>query len=160
MNNLQSRKEVIAHAAPERHSQLRAAAESLNRRNVDGAVLELMSEAVQRLTLLAYEQDEGGYCNIDAVTNRLLIPAPWGRAGYARWGLRAAESVVLREIMQRRQVQRKNSPPGLFLYDRAGRTWRLNRFDFENYNDAESYWARWPLGMAEYRAARAERVGR
>ena len=116
-------------------------------------------EAMQRLTLLAYEQDDHGYCNIDPVTHRLLIPAPWGRAGHRRWGITPSESVVLREMIQRRQAQQGNRPPGLWLYDRARRAWRLNLFDFDRVQDGQRYWQRWPLTVQEYREARSKRLG-
>lgn len=152
------RKGDIAQASPQRHSALRAAAETLSRRNADQAVVELFAEAMQRLTLLAFERDQDGFCNIDPVTNRLLIPAPWGRAGHRRWGITPSEAVVLREIIQRRQLGRDGRAPGLWLYDRTRRCWRLNLFDFDTLPDAQRYWQRWPLTVQEYRAARSHRL--
>ena len=90
------RKPAITTTTPARFTAIRQAAEVLNRRNADAAIVELFSEAMQRLTLLAYEQDEAGYCNIDPVTWRLLIPAPHGRSGYRRWGISRRESDALR----------------------------------------------------------------
>jgi hypothetical protein len=153
------RKAAISSASPARHTAISRAAESLSRRNADAAIIELMMEAVQRLTLLAYERDADGYCNIDGVTGKLLIPAPWGRAGHKRWGITPSESVVLREMMQCRQAQRDDRPPGLWLYDRARRCWRLNLFDFDALADGQRYWVRWPLTVGEYREARSRRVG-
>ena len=153
------RKGEVAQAAPARHAALRHAAEALSRRNVDGATVELFSEAMQRLTLLAYEMDADGYCNVDGVTGRLLIPAPFGRLGYKRWGLRRIESTLLREMIQQRQIGQKGRAPGLWLYDRTQRTWRLNLFDFDALADAQRYWQRWPLTVAEYRIARSARLG-
>ena len=153
------RKGEIAQATPPRHTNIQRAAEALSRRNADAATVELFMEAMQRLTLLAYEQDDHGYCNIDPVTHRLLIPAPWGRAGHRRWGITPSESVVLREMIQRRQAQQGNRPPGLWLYDRARRAWRLNLFDFDRVQDGQRYWQRWPLTVQEYREARSKRLG-
>lgn len=153
-----TRKEAIAQAAPARHTALRKAAEDLSRRNVDAAIVELFMEAMQRLTLLAYEQDGHGYCNIDPVTGKLLIPAPWGRAGYRRWGITPSESVVLREMVQRRQMGRDGRAPGLWLYDASRRSWRLNLFDFDTLRDGQAYWQRWPLTVVEYRQARTARL--
>ena len=152
------RKAAISQAAPERHSAIRKAAESLSRRNADSAVVELFSEAMQRLTLLAYEQDEAGYLHIDAVTWRLLIPAPWGRSGHKKWKITRTESVVLREILQQRQAQTDHTPPGLWLYDRTRRSWRLNLFDYDLVGDGQQYWQRWPLTVQEYRQARSRRA--
>ena len=154
------RKAAISQAAPERHSRLRAAAESLSRHNADRATVELFMEAMQRLTLLAYEQDEAGYVNIDPVTHRLLLPAPWGRAGHRKWGMTSTESIALREMIQARQPQTVDRPPGLWLYDRSRRSWRLNVWDFDALADGQRYFTRWPLTVAEYRAARSRRLAR
>lgn len=162
MNNLPAtmeRKATLATVAPQRHTVLREAADSLSRHNADGALVELFMEAMQRLTLLAYEQDAHGYCNIDPATAKLLIPAPWGRAGHQRWGLTHSESEVLREMVQQRQIGRDGRPPGLWLYDRTRRTWRVNLYDFDTLPDAQKYWKKWPLGVAEYRACRGVRLG-
>lgn len=153
------RKQGIAQATPERHTAVRRAAEALSRRNADAAIVELFSEAMQRLTLLAYEHDADGYCNIDPVTWRILIPLPFGKAGHRRWGISVSESVVLREMIQQRQAQRVNRPPGLWQYDRARRQWRVNIFDFDTLTDGQRYWQRWPLTVAEYRQARSRRLG-
>lgn len=154
-----ARKGQVMQAAPQRHMSLRRAAEALSRRNADQAVVELMMEALQRLTLLAYEQDAYGYCNIDPVTHRLLIPAPFGRAGHKRWGITGTEAVILREMMQQRQAQTEDRPPGLWLYDRTRRCWLLNLFDYDTLADGQHYWQRWALTVPEYRAARAQRLG-
>lgn len=153
------RKGIIAAAAPARHNAISRAAEALSRRNADQAVVELFMEAMQRLTLLAYECDTDGFCNIDPITNRLLIPAPWGKTGHKRWGITPSESMVLREIVQQRQPQRADRPPGLWLYDRTRRTWRLNLFDFDTLADGQRYWQKWPITVSEYRAARSQRLG-
>lgn len=154
-----TRKEGIAQVSPQRHTTIQRAAEALSRRNADAAVVELFNEAMQRLTLLAYESDADGYCNIDPVTHRLLIPAPWGRAGHRKWGIMPSESVVLREMIQQRQMGHEGRAPGLWLYDRTRRAWRLNLFDFDTVQDGQRYWQRWPLGVAEYRQARSRRLG-
>ena len=154
-----ARKGEVGQAAPARHTTLRNAAEALSRRNFDGATVELFMEAMQRLTLLAYEVDADGYCNVDGVTGRLLIPAPFGRLGYKRWGLRRIESTLLREMIQQRQIGHNGRSPGLWLYDRTQRTWRLNLYDFNTLADGQRYWQRWPLTVAEYRQARSARLG-
>lgn len=153
------RKGDIAAAAPQRHTTIQRAAQALSRRNADQATVELFAEAMQRLTLLAYERDDHGYCNIDPVTWRLLIPVPWGKAGHRRWGITASESVILREMLQQRQAQRADRPPGVWLYDRTRRAWLLNLFDFDTLADGQRYWSKWPLSVAEYRQARSRRLG-
>ncbi len=154
-----ARKGEIAQAAPQRHTALRHAAETLSRRNVDAATVELFMEAMQRLTLLAYEHDADGYCNIDGVTGRLLLPAPFGRVGHKRWGLTRVESTLLREMIQQRQIGQKGRAPGLWVYDHSQRTWRLNLYDFDILADGQRYWQKWPLTVAELRQARSTRLG-
>ena len=154
------RKQGIAGTTPARHTSLRAAAESLSRRNIDAAVVEILMEAVQRATQLAYERDDSGLlCNVDSVTFKLLVPAPWGRNGYKRWGLRLVEGVCLREVMQQRQRPSADRPPGLFLYDRTERSWRVNMFDYDFLSDAQRYWEKHPISVQEYRAAHRQRFG-
>jgi len=150
-----SRKEALSHADPPRHSALRAAAESLSLRNVDQSVVELFMEALSRLVDLCYEVDAAGLCNVDAITNRILIPLPFGKSGHAKWGLRTQESNILRAILKARQGQ-----PGLFLYDTSRRSWHINRYDYESRQVAMSYLARYPITVAEFRAARSKLVGK
>lgn len=154
------RKGDIAQASPQRFAVVQRAAESLSRRNADAAVVEVFAEAMQRLTLLAYEVDDSGhYSTIDSVTWRILIPLPFGKLGHRRWGITPSESLVLREMIQRRQLERDGRPPGLWLYDRARRAWRLNLFDFDRLADGQRYWVKWPLTVQEYREARSIRLG-
>lgn len=145
----------IAQAAPARHTTLRKAAESLSLRNIDQAVIELFMEALSRLVDLCFEEDSGGFCNIDSVTNRILIPLPWGRNGHNAWGIRPQEANVLRAIVGARQRQ-----PGLFLYDTSRRCWRVNLYDYSSREVAMRYLTRYPVGIGEYRAARLKVVGR
>jgi hypothetical protein len=154
-----ARKGDIAQATPQRYTALRHAAEALSRKNVDAALVELFGEAMQRLTLLAYEVDQDGYCNIDGITGRLLLPAPFGRLGHKRWGLSRVESTLLREMIQQRQIGRNGRAPGLWIYDHSQRTWRVNLYDFDTVADGQRYWQRWPLTVAEYRQARSARLG-
>ena len=152
MNNIVqtvSRKGDIMQTAPQRYMSLRAAAENLSLRNADQAVCELFNEALMRLVDLCFEEDAGGFCNIDSITHRLLIPAPFGRSGHTRWGIRPQEANILRRILFERQRR-----VGLFLYDKSRRCWRLNLRDFPGRDIAMSYLADCPVGIGEYRAAR------
>jgi len=158
MNGLHTtlaRKPTIAAAKPERYTTLRAAADTLSRRNADGAICELMNEALARLVDLAYEEDAGGLCNVDAATGKLLIPLPWGRNGHARWGVRPQEANILREILF--TWQRAGVP--LLFYDRSRRAWFVNRTDYPDRAVAGSWLARCQVTIAVYRAARAKRLG-
>lgn len=149
------RKADVSNTQPERHTALRKAAESLSLRNVDQAVCELFNEALARLVQLAYEQDAGGYCNIDGVTGKLLIPLPWGRNGHQQWSLRPQEAEILRQIL----FDWQQPGPTLLIYDRARRSWRVNLFDFGNIHLAKQWLAKYQVSIATYRASRSKRVG-
>lgn len=148
------RKQELSNAAPERYTGLRAVAESLSLRNVDAATCELFNEALARLMALAYEEDAGGYCNIDRVTGKILIPLPWGRNGYAKWGLRPQEANILREILFTWQRE----APTLFFYDRLRRAWFVNVGDYANIHLAKQWLVRHQVSIGVYRAARAKRL--
>lgn len=149
------RKAEIAGTKPSRHTALRRAAESLSRRNADAAVCELLNEALAACVRLCYEKDDDGQpSSIDPVTLRLLVPVPWGRAGHRRWGLRPQESNVLRAILFEREQD-----GGLFLYDRSRRSWLLNVAAYPSLKTAAAYLERYPVGVAEYRAARDKHLG-
>ena len=160
MNNLNGlhktleRKGGIAQTEPPRHSSLRAAAESLSLRNVDGAICELMNEALARLVQLAYELDEGGFCNIDAVTGKLLIAAPWGRNGQGVWGIRPQEANILRQILFDWQYP----GPTLLRFDKSRRSWFVNLYDFDDYAAASRWLDKHQVTVDMYRAARAKRA--
>lgn len=150
------RKGDIVAAKPQRHTALRKAAETLSRRNVDQAVVELLNEALGACVRLVYERnDDGTPSSVDHVTARILVPLPWGRAGCARWGLRRMEGDVMRKVMLARQ-----DGPGLFLYDRSRRSWFLNVTDYPSLRSALGYVAQQPIGVREYRQCLAELVGR
>jgi hypothetical protein len=150
------RKEGIAQAAPQRHTTVRRAAEALSRRNVDQSIVELLNEALNRLTMLCYERDgEGEFCNVDPATRRVLIPLPWGRMGYARWGLTPSEGNVMRRVMLNRQ--RQGLP--LYAYDRSRRAWYFNLHDFADAAGVLSRLGEWEISVAEYKIARSEVLG-
>lgn len=152
-----TRKEAVATVQPPRYTALRSIAENLSRKNVDTAIVELYMEVMQRLTLLAYERSEGMLCNVDPITKRFLIGLPFGRNGHSKWGLSRNEGILMREMMQQRQAQTPDRPPGLWQYDRTRKNWLLNLFDYDTVEDAQRYWAKYPLTIGQYREARSRR---
>lgn len=149
------RKPAIATARPGRHTTLRRAAEGLSRRNADQAVCELLNEALQACVALCYEKDSDGTpSNVDAVTARVLVPLPWGRAGHRRWGLRPQEANILRAILQARQAH-----DGLFVYDGSRRAWLVNVAAYPTLRKAAAYLDAYPVGVGEYREARSRHLG-
>ncbi len=148
------RKQGLSNAAPQRHTGLRAVAESISLANVDTACCELFNEALARLVQLCYEQDAGGFCNIDGATGRLLIPLPWGRNGQGKWGLRPQEANILRQVL----FDWEQDSQTLLRYDRTRKSWFVNLFDFGNYHLAKRWLAVHQITIAVYRDARTKRL--
>lgn len=143
-----TRKAPLVAAKPKRHTGLRAVAEQLDRRLVDAAAVELLTEALHRLAVLCYEQDAAGFVNVDGVTGRILIPVPWGRAGRGKWGLYPSEADTLRSLLHHR---RKSSTAPLFVYDRARRSWLLNLGGYPDLRAALHYLKTQSISVGEYR---------
>jgi hypothetical protein len=129
------------------------AAHQLSRAGAMAARCELVNEALHRLVHLLYEADtDGGPANVDRVTLRLLPPAPWGSAGWRRWGLRAWEAETLRHILRERQATFKPGKlPPLFVYDHDLRYWTLNAHDYPTIEAAEKWLKQCPVTLAEWR---------
>ena len=153
-----TRKSEVMAAQPTRHTPIRTAAETLTRRNVAQAKAELLSEAVWAAVALCYERDDSGsLCNVDSVSGRLLVPAPWGREGHRRWGLRYLESVLLRAIL--RGLQQANEEPPVLVYDPLSRGWHLNIFDYPSHRQALAWLERHPITASAWRSAYARWAG-
>lgn len=150
------RKTPIVKATPDRHIGLRNLAVNLSRRLYDQATIELLTEALCRLVTLAYDADAAGYVNIDGVTGRLLIPAPWGRSGRSLWGLYPSEGDTLRLILRGRQ----STGDSLFVYDRGRRSWLVNLHDYPDVQRALAYWKECPISGEEYRLAYKKVMGK
>ena len=153
-----ARKGEIMNRQPARHMPVRAAAEALSRRNVAAAKAELLSEALWAFVALCYEVDDtGALCNVDGATGRLLVPAPMGRVGHRRWGLRYTESEVLRAILM--GWQRGRGEPPLLTYDGVSRGWHLNLFDYATHQAALGWLQRNPITAGLWRSAYAAWAG-
>jgi hypothetical protein len=141
------RKAAISTAQPERFTHIQRAAEALSRRAVDQATTELLNEAHSRLIVLCYERDDTGHLvNVDERTSKVLIPLPWGKKGYAKWGLSPSEGDCMRRIMFARQ--RQGLP--LFSFDRSRRSWFVDLREYP----ALPVLAEWEIGVGELRTAR------
>lgn len=126
------------------------AAAELNRAGENQKRVELLQEACLAITKLCYEIEPDGHpANVDHGTHRLLIAAPWGRAGWKRWGLRAWEAEILRQILIVRCQMRRTDP--LFDYNTESRTWHINYHDFGRMDQALMYWKANPLTLKEWR---------
>lgn len=135
---------------PNVKQRLAAAAQELSLAGTNQMRVELLNEAVLALVKVLYECDPDGVpANVDRATYRLLIPAPWGRAGWRRWGLRYWESEIFKRILQVRCQVRRGAP--LFDYNEAARTWHLNLADYPRLDLALVHWKQQPITLKEWR---------
>ena len=111
--------------------------------------VELFNQVIAAACDLCLETDpDGRPANVDHVTGAVLVPLPWGEAGYKMWGLRITECRQLRYIL--RQRAERDRPP-LFDYDPQMRRWVFARS--WSRRTAASYLSLSPITLAEYRAA-------
>ncbi len=134
---------------PSVKQRLAETAQALSRAGDNQARVELLNEAIMALISILYETDAAQYpANIDGKTWRLLVPAPWGRAGWRVWGLRYWEGEILRKAMLIRAEQRRPAP--LFDYNEGGRTWHLNLGTYPQIDAAFSYVRSYPITLTEW----------
>ena len=142
----------IRHARPSTAVRQRVAeaAQALDRAGQMQLRVELANEALMALTTLLFNADSDRQpANIDRVTWRLLVPAPWGGAGWRKWGLRYYEGEVLRNIMHARSANQRHR--ALFDYNEASRTWHLALGNFPSVEAAMTYLQKYPIQLAEWR---------
>ena len=142
------RTEAIVQAQPDRHAPLRSVAQSLTRRGIAEAKVELVNTALAALVDMLFDTDSDNIMpNVDP-DGRVLIPCPWGRAGGALWGLRATEQRALNAIMR----ARSEGSGALFVYDVSGRCWLVGR-GYTGRRTAQAYIRQVPITLSEWRAA-------
>lgn len=150
------RKAEIRRSTPAAHVRQRLA-EAAQRLSLAGTLqsrVEMANEGLCHLVELLYQVDiDGAWANVDPITFRVLLPLPWGSAGWRRWGLRYHEALVMRAIMLDRM--RRPRPAPLFEYNDQGRTWHLAADQHPDQAAAMRYLERHPLLLAEWRDALA-----
>jgi hypothetical protein len=136
---------------PSVKQRLASAAAELSLATSNQARVELLNEAVMSATNLCYQVDaDGVFCNIDRRTHRLLFPAPWGKAGWRKWGeMREWEATILRQILIVRCQMQRVIP--LFDFNGEGRAWHINLQDYPRLDLALLYWKKTPITLAEWR---------
>lgn len=130
--------------------RLAQAAQELSRAGDLAARVELVNESLFHAITMLYERDtDGGYANIDRVTFRLLVPAPWGAAGWKRWGLRRHEATTLRAML----VGRIRHPRHIALFDYSpeSRSWFVDVAKYPTVEAAKAYLERNPITLPEWR---------
>lgn len=142
----------IRHAKPSPNvrQRVREAAQSLNLAGQMQLRVELVNEALMALTSLLWAADtDREPANVDRVTWRLLVPAPWGSGGWRHWGLRAFEAEILRSILRARCADRGHR--ALYDYNDVSRTWHLSISEYASFEQAMQYLKAHPVTLAEWR---------
>jgi hypothetical protein len=137
--------------------RIQQAAEQLSNSALIQMQLEAISEAVLKYTSTLYERVDGYPVNIDKLTHRVRMVAPWGSAGWKTWGLRHWEACVLRSILLKRSRQSN----ALFEYNEPMKTWHVNVRTYTNSRKALEYWQAHPIRVEEWMdAMRLHNAGR
>lgn len=127
LNSMFERAVTLGQQQPALSPQARLAqrAEAISLAGAMQAHLDACIGAMVALVSVLYATDgDNVLANVDPVTHRILIPVPWGRSGWATWGLRQWEAAVMSKILIRRTEQKRKAPP-LFDYSAESRTWHL-----------------------------------
>jgi len=149
-NEIRTLPEPVQHVK----QRIAQAAQDLSRAGNMAARVEVANEALYRFTHVLYQRDSDGvYPNLDTVTKRIVIAAPWGSRGWKRWGMRHWEATKLSGILMNRQKMHtaKQRPP-LFVYSES-RYWYLNIFDYPTYDTAQHWLTRGAITLQEWRHA-------
>lgn len=127
--------------------RLHEVARGISRKAMYEGVAGVCNAALASVVSVCYDRLDGRLVNIDPVTWRILVPVPWGKAGYLRYGLRSTEAAVLRAILVARAEQ--DSHPALFVYDPDARRWLAVLADYRSAGMAETYLDRYPIQAPE-----------
>jgi hypothetical protein len=124
--------------------RLQSVARGISRRSLYEGVAGICNAALASAVAVCFERLSGQLVNVDRRTWRVLVPVPWGKIGYQRYGLRSTEGAVLRAIM----VARADTGPP-FLYDADARRWLINLADYRTAGMAEAYLDLFPVTAIE-----------
>lgn len=150
-NQLVDRLAAIRHAdvTPAVKQRIADAAQYIDAAATNQMRVETLNESVLAFTVTVYQSGaDGRLAFVDDRTWRLLIAAPWGRAGWRYWKLRAWEGEILRKILFLRAEARRAAP--LFDYNSEARTWHLNIGQYPALADGMEYWRRRPIALDEF----------
>ena len=149
INELFERAQTIGNAAPIVVSRKRLAvdAEYLSQSGDLQARLDVCISAMAGLIKVLYTTDADDLLIHVDVTDRIMIPVPWGSSGWRAWGLRKWEAGLLRAVLIGR-CQRKGDV--LFGYDRN--QWYLDTEQFPTMETALQWLKRHGPTLREWRA--------
>jgi hypothetical protein len=121
-------------------------AEQITRAGATKAHIAIIEAAIRNAIAMLYEPDTDGHpANYEPGTGRILIPVPWGSAGWAKWGLRDWEAKCLRAVWKRRL--KKQMP---MLFDFNGRQWFLRDDLYPTLDDAARWLQSNPIEFGEW----------
>jgi hypothetical protein len=153
LNQLIDRKNdirVLANPSQFVKQRIAQAAQDLNRAGDRALHVELANEAVCKFALMLYARDSDGVpANIEPRSGRIYVAAPWGNAGWRKWGLRYWEAVTLRGVLMARLSKPRHVP--LFDYSPAVRRWYLNVNNYPSLDKAQAYLLHCPVKLDEWR---------
>lgn len=139
---------IIATPSPQRFAPLRAVAARLTQRGVMAAKAELANAALLAFVECLFDVDaDQVYANID-IDGRIIVPAPWGRSGGRKWGLRRTEQRALSWLLRRRS---ETTDAPLFVYDDERRCWCVG-YGYTK-RSALAYLRAFPITLSEWREA-------
>lgn len=160
--------EIAGKAKPTAYARQRMAkaADEISMAGDAQAHLNVCLEAMAALIGILYAIDSDQRpANIDAVTYRILVPLPWGSAGYKHWNIRRWEAGLLRKILMARATQRQRNPP-LFDYNDYSHTWHVSADLYPNAEAALTWLQQdgpslkeWRNAVETYRAKEKQRKG-
>lgn len=131
--------------------RLAKTAQELSLRGDLQAHVEIINEALCKVTELLYQADtDGSFANVDHKTYRILVPVAWGSDGFKLWGIRQWEADVMRAILIDRSNQ-KNKRPALYDFSTVNKRWFLNVSDYGSYELAQRFLQREPVTLATWR---------
>lgn len=119
---------------PTTKKRLAVKAEEISRVGDIKAHVAVCTAALMKLVTTLYQLDDDGQpANYDKYTGQILIPVPWGKRGWALWGLRSWEADCLRRILLHR-CQHPGKYVQLFDYSHLTRRWYVRA---DSYPDLE-----------------------
>ncbi len=137
--------------------RLAKTAQELSLRGEAQAHVEIVNEALCKVTELLYQADtDNSFANVDNRTFRILVPLAWGSDGFKMWGIRQWEADVLRAILITRSTAQDAKRPALFDFGTVSRRWFLNVSDYGSYDLALRFLQREPVTLATWRLFSAQ----
>jgi hypothetical protein len=130
--------------------RMRMEAEQITQTGAIAAHVAVMQEAIAKLLRMLYEIDaDGTQANYD-YDGKILIPVPWGNAGWRVWGLRKWEADCLRRVLKSRL---RKGYPTPFDFSTTSLRWYLRIDLYPTLDHAIDWLQEDGIGIKEWRGA-------